>query len=62
MADRCGPSSIVHRLRNISYLFEYALHKTGYQGCWSIEHHSGKDKYAEVAVQLAKVRAVLAHW
>lgn len=38
------------------------LRKTGYQGCWSIEHHSGKDEYAEVAVQLAKVRAVLAHW
>jgi sugar phosphate isomerase/epimerase len=38
------------------------LRDTGYTGCWSVEHHSGQDEYAEVAVQLAKVRAVLAQW
>ncbi len=32
------------------------LMKAGYQGCWGIEHHSGKLEYARVAVQLAKVR------
>lgn len=38
------------------------LRNAGYTGCWSVEHHSGRDEYAEVAVQLAKVRAVLARW
>jgi sugar phosphate isomerase/epimerase len=35
------------------------LKEKGYQGCWSVEHHSGKNEYAEVAVQLARVKAVL---
>lgn len=28
----------------------------GYTGCWGVEHHTGKNEYAEVAVQLATVR------
>lgn len=31
----------------------------GYQGYWGVEHHSGKNEYAEVACQLAEVRRVL---
>ncbi|HUW61479.1 MAG TPA: TIM barrel protein [Candidatus Bathyarchaeia archaeon] len=38
------------------------LRDGGYQGYYSVEHHSGKDEYAEVAIQLAKVRAVLQTW
>jgi sugar phosphate isomerase/epimerase len=38
------------------------LRDAGYQGCWSVEHHSGQNEYTEVAVQLAKVQAVLAQW
>ncbi len=38
------------------------LRDGGYQGYYSVEHHSGKDEYAEVAIQLAKVRAVLQSW
>jgi sugar phosphate isomerase/epimerase len=32
----------------------------GYTGCWGVEHHSGKNEYAEVAVQLAAVRRAVA--
>jgi len=28
----------------------------GYTGCWGVEHHTGRNEYAEVAVQLAAVR------
>lgn len=38
------------------------LRNAGYQGYYSVEHHSGKDEYAEVAIQLSKVRAVLQSW
>lgn len=38
------------------------LRNAGYQGYYSVEHHSAKDEYAEVAIQLAKVRAVLQSW
>jgi sugar phosphate isomerase/epimerase len=38
------------------------LRAAGYQGCWSVEHHSGTNEYSEVAIQLAKVRDVLARW
>lgn len=41
------------------------LLKVGYQGCWGVEHHSGKNEYAMVAIQFAKVRnavAQLAGW
>jgi sugar phosphate isomerase/epimerase len=31
----------------------------GYTGCWGVEHHSGKNEYAEVAYQLAEVQRVL---
>ena len=34
----------------------------GYQGYWSVEHHSGHDEYQEVAIQVAKVRQVLSRW
>lgn len=32
----------------------------GYTGCWGVEHHTGKNEYAEVAVQLALVKRQLA--
>jgi len=35
------------------------LWNVGYQGYYSVEHHSGKDEYVEVAIQLARVREVL---
>lgn len=38
------------------------LRNAGYQGCWSIEHHSATNEYSEVAIQLAQVRDVLARW
>jgi sugar phosphate isomerase/epimerase len=38
------------------------LRNAGYMGFYSIEHHTGRDEYAEVAIQLAKVRAVLQSW
>lgn len=38
------------------------LRAAGYQGCWSVEHHSGVHEYSEVAIQLAKVRDVLSRW
>jgi sugar phosphate isomerase/epimerase len=38
------------------------LRNAGYQGYYSVEHHSAQAEYAEVAIQLAKVRAVLQSW
>lgn len=38
------------------------LRDVGYQGAYSVEHHTGKNEYAEVAVQLARVRAVFDRW
>ena len=38
------------------------LRDAGYPGYYSAEHHSAKDEYAEVAVQLAKIKAVLDRW
>lgn len=38
------------------------LRNAGYHGYYSVEHHSAKAEYAEVAIQLAKVRAVLQGW
>jgi sugar phosphate isomerase/epimerase len=35
------------------------LWNAGYTGYYSIEHHSGKDEYPEVAIQLARVRDAL---
>jgi hypothetical protein len=33
-----------------------------YTAAYSVEHHTGTNEYAEVAVQLARVRALLATW
>ena len=38
------------------------LRDAGYEGSWSVEHHTGENEYAEVAVQLDRVRAVLDKW
>jgi len=38
------------------------LKNAGYKDYWSVEHHSGTNEYAEVAIQLAKVRDVLLRW
>jgi len=38
------------------------LRDAGYRGYYSVEHHSAKDEYSEVGVQLAHVRDVLARW
>jgi sugar phosphate isomerase/epimerase len=36
------------------------LLNAGYKGYWGVEHHTAKNEYAEIAVQLATVRRVLA--
>ncbi len=36
------------------------LREAGYTGCLGVEHHSAKNEYAEVAVQLAMVRRAVA--
>jgi hypothetical protein len=38
------------------------LRDTAYKGAWSVEHHTGKNEYNEVAIQLAKVQDVLGRW
>ena len=38
------------------------LRDAGYPGYYSVEHHTGKDEYTEVALQLDRVRAVLERW
>lgn len=38
------------------------LRVTGYQGFYGIEHHTGQNEYAEVAVQIARVRDILERW
>jgi sugar phosphate isomerase/epimerase len=38
------------------------LRDAGYQGYYSVEHHRAVNEYAEVAVQIARVRDVLARW
>jgi sugar phosphate isomerase/epimerase len=38
------------------------LKDAGYDGYWSVEHHSGKNEYGEVAIQVAAVRDVLLRW
>jgi sugar phosphate isomerase/epimerase len=38
------------------------LRDAGYEGFWGIEHHTGREEYTEVAVQIAHVRAILEHW
>ena len=36
-----------------------ALLAAGYRGFWGVEHHSGRNEYAEVECQIAEVRRVL---
>jgi len=38
------------------------LRDAGYQGYYSAEHHTGKNEYSEVGVQLAKIQDVLQRW
>jgi sugar phosphate isomerase/epimerase len=38
------------------------LRDAGYKGYWIVEHHGGTNEYAEVALQVAHVRAVLESW
>jgi sugar phosphate isomerase/epimerase len=38
------------------------LADAGYQGYWSIEYHAAQNEYAQVAIQVAKVRDVLQRW
>jgi sugar phosphate isomerase/epimerase len=38
------------------------LRTGGYKGYYSVEHHSGKNEYEMVAIQLAQVAAVLRSW
>jgi len=38
------------------------LRDAGYDGYYSVEHHTGANEYAEVAVQVARVRDVLDRW
>lgn len=38
------------------------LADAGYTGCWGVEHHTGQHEYAEVAIQLGRVRSVLERW
>jgi sugar phosphate isomerase/epimerase len=51
------PYDIVMNCLEESVLF---LKEKNYQGSWSVEHHSGKNEYAETAVQLARLQATLA--
>lgn len=38
------------------------LRDTGYEGYYSVEHHTGANEYSEVAIQIAKVRDVISRW
>jgi sugar phosphate isomerase/epimerase len=38
------------------------LRDAGYEGYYSVEHHTGKNEYTEVAIQIARVRDVLERW
>src|ERR1035437_2942992 len=38
------------------------LRNANCQGYYNVEHHSGRDEYAEVGIQIAKVRSVLQSW
>ncbi len=38
------------------------LRDLGYDGYYGVEHHTGKNEYTEVAVQVARVRDVLDRW
>jgi sugar phosphate isomerase/epimerase len=38
------------------------LRDAGYQGYYTAEHHSGTNEYAEVAIQVSRIRAVIQSW
>lgn len=38
------------------------LRDVGYDGYYSVEHHSAKDEYSEVGIQVARVRDVMQKW
>lgn len=38
------------------------MRAAGYEGSWSVEHHTGENEYTEVAVQVARVADVLDRW
>ncbi len=38
------------------------LRNNGYQGCWGVEHHSARNEYHQVSIQLARVQSVLKGW
>lgn len=38
------------------------LREAGYQGYYSIEHHSSENEYTRTAVQLARVRELMSRW
>jgi len=38
------------------------LRDAGYEGYYSVEHHTGENEYTEVAIQVARVRDVLDRW
>ena len=38
------------------------LRDAGYEGYYSVEHHTGENEYPEVAIQVARVRDVLDRW
>jgi hypothetical protein len=38
------------------------LRDAGYQGYYSAEYHVTENEYAQVGIQLAKIRAVLSQW
>ncbi len=38
------------------------LRDAGYRGYWGVEHHTGRNEYTEVGVQIARVRDVLDRW
>ena len=38
------------------------LAKAGYEGYWGVEHHTGKNEYSEVAVQVARVIDQISRW
>jgi sugar phosphate isomerase/epimerase len=52
--DCCEDPDLLQRLK--------VLKDANYPGYYSVEHHSAKNEYRQVAIQLEKVKAVLAGW
>ncbi|MDR3143186.1 MAG: sugar phosphate isomerase/epimerase [Tannerellaceae bacterium] len=52
--DCCEDPALLQRLK--------VLKDVNYPGYYSVEHHSGKNEYKMVAIQLEKVKAVLTGW